>query len=192
MPKTIRLKDTILIGMVAMAFAVVYLGAVYLGVFITSLLTPLGLAPLGNELICGIWFMAATFIAFILRKPGVALITEMLAALIEVLLGSFYGPLVFVDGLIQGLGAEVVFAVFRYKNYKLSVMCLAGLGSAITSFAWELYRSGFLMLKGTFLLTMFPIRALSGIFFAGFICYKLASALKDAGIFRAFVSKDNL
>ncbi|MDR2406298.1 MAG: ECF transporter S component [Deltaproteobacteria bacterium] len=181
-----KLKDTILIGMVDIAFAVVYLGAVYLGIFLSALLTPLGLAPLANEPICGIWFMAATFIAFILRKPGVALVTEMLAALVEVLLGSFYGPLVFVDGFIQGLGAEAVFAAKRYKNYSLRVMCLAGLASAILSFIWELYRSGILKLDLKFILVMFPIRAISGVFFAGFICYKLALMLKNAGVFKAF------
>ncbi|MDR2197864.1 MAG: ECF transporter S component [Deltaproteobacteria bacterium] len=182
-----RLKDTVLIGLVAVAFAVVYLAAVYIGVFISTLATPLGLAPLANEPICGIWFMAATFIAFVLRKPGAAVITNILAALIEVFLGSFYGPLVFVDGLVAGLGAELVFALYGYKNFNLAVMCMAGLASAVTSFTWELYRSGFIELSWKFLIIMFPVRCVSGMFFAGFICSKLGNSLRSAGLLRSFM-----
>jgi energy-coupling factor transport system substrate-specific component len=181
-----RLRDTVLLGAVAAAFGAIYLGAVWLGIFITTLITPFGLAPLANEPICGIWFMAATFAAAVLRKPGAAIVAEICAALAEVFLGSFYGPMVFLDGLVQGLGCELVFFSTRYKNFSLKIMCLAGFASAVTSFSWELFRSGFLELDWRFLAAMFPIRAVSGMFFAGFVCWVLANSLRRAGILSAF------
>ena len=78
-----QLKDILMVGIVSVFFAVVYLGAVYLSIPLTTALTPFGLAPLGNEIIFGVWFMASTFAAYVLQKPGVAIVSEMLAALIE-------------------------------------------------------------------------------------------------------------
>ncbi|MDR1487836.1 MAG: ECF transporter S component [Deltaproteobacteria bacterium] len=181
-----KLKDVIMVGIVSIVFAVVYLGAVYLGIFLSTLMMPTGLSPIANEPIYGIWFMAATFIAFILRKPGAAIVTEMLAALLEVLMGSMYGPLVFVDGAIQGLGAEMVFAAFGYRNFSLKVMGLAGIAAAILSFIWDFFRSGFLMLSPWLLLAMIVIRILSGWFFAGCLSLKLAQALEATGVLKAW------
>ena len=63
-------------------------------------LTPLGLSAFGFELIYGVWFMAATIAAYIIRKPGAALITEVLASAIELLMGNSGGATVVLTGLI--------------------------------------------------------------------------------------------
>lgn len=45
-----QLKDVIMVGIVSLVFGVVYLGAVHLGVLLSTLLTPFGLAILANGL----------------------------------------------------------------------------------------------------------------------------------------------
>jgi energy-coupling factor transport system substrate-specific component len=181
-----KLKDVITVGIVSIVFAIVYLMAVYLGIFFSTLLTPVGLAVLANEPIFGIWFMASTFIAFILRKPGAALITEMLSALIEVLLGSMYGPLVLVSGALQGLGAELIFFIYRYQNFSLKVMCLAGVGAGIFSFVWGFFRSGFSELSISLVAIMLIIRITSSAFFSGYLSHKLASSFIKIGILKSY------
>ena len=109
-----QLKDIIMIGILGLIFAAIYLGAFYLSQAIGVALTPFGLAPFNFEIVYGVWFMAATLAAFILQKPGVALVTEVLAAFLELLMGNF--PLVITTGLVQGVGLELGFAVFGYKK----------------------------------------------------------------------------
>lgn len=43
-----KLKEIILVAMICIVFGVVYLGGVYLASFLSTLLTPVGLAPFGK------------------------------------------------------------------------------------------------------------------------------------------------
>ena len=62
-----KLQEIILVAMLCIVFGVVYLAGVYLASFLSTLLTPVGLAPLANELVFGVWFMASTLAAYILQ-----------------------------------------------------------------------------------------------------------------------------
>jgi energy-coupling factor transport system substrate-specific component len=186
-----KLREVILVGIVSVVFGVVYLAAVYLGIFISTLLIPFGLAPLANEPIYGIWFMASTFIAYFVRKPGAAILTEVLAALLEVMMGNMYGPLVLVSGTVQGLGAELVFFATGYKNYSLKVMTLAGMGAAVASFIIGFFISGFGLLSIDFLAVIFILRLLSSAFFCGFVSHLLATSLENTGLTKAYQIRAN-
>ena len=181
-----KLKDIIMVGIISVLFAVIYLGNVYLAIFLTSVLTPFGLAPLGNEFVFGVWFMAATFAIYIIRKPGVAVVTEMLAAFIEVLMGNMYGPLVFVSGFVQGIGAEAGFLIFRYKKYNWLTMILASTGATILSFIWGFFRSGFFKLAPWLLIVMFVIRLISAFVFSAVISKILADRLAKTGVLKSY------
>lgn len=180
------LKDIIMIGLVSVVFAVIYLGAVYLSISLQAILTPFGLSVFANELIFGIWFMAATFTPYVIRKPGVAIIAEMLAAFIEVLMGNMYGPIVFVSGFIQGAGAEIGFAATRYKKYNWFTMTLSALGCTVFSFAWGFIRSGFFDLAPALLIIMFVVRFTSALIFSTIGSKLLADALAKAGVLRGY------
>jgi len=186
-----KLKDIIMVGFLSIVFAVIYLAAVYLASFISTLLTPLGLAPLANEFIFGVWFMASTMAAYIMQKPGTALVSEILAALLEVLMGNMYGPIVLVSGAIQGLGAEGVFAAFRYKKFDRLSMCLAAAGCCVTSFIWGFFRSGFLLLSPRLLIVMFCIRLISSVLFSGIICLTVGDKLAKTGLLKSYPLGEN-
>ena len=100
-----KLKDVVMMAILGVLFAVVYMAVFYGGTAISVALTPLGLSAFGFELIYGVWFMAATIAAYIIRKPGAALITEVLASAIELLMGNSGGATVVLTGLIQGVGS---------------------------------------------------------------------------------------
>lgn len=90
-----------------------------------------------NSLLGCIWFIPGFLAPYIIRKPGAALFAEGIAAFVSFLLGSPWGFLgAVVAGLVQGLGAEVAFAMFGWRRYNLLVMGLAGLLSAVASFAF--------------------------------------------------------
>lgn len=74
----------------------------------------------------GGWLIAGVLGALVIRKPGAALYCELIAASVEGLLGTHFGFSVLLSGVIQGLGAELGFALFRYKKFNLLVALVAG------------------------------------------------------------------
>ncbi len=96
---------------------------------LSAILEPL-LPGLG-ALLGGGWLFAGVLGGLVIRKPGAALYTELLAAVVSTLIGNQWGPLTLVSGLVQGLGAELVFAVFLYANYRVYVALLAGAGAGL-------------------------------------------------------------
>jgi energy-coupling factor transport system substrate-specific component len=125
-----KLKDIIMVGILGVIFAVIYLAVLYAGLGVTAVLTPYGLGTLGFEIFYGIWFMGATLAMYIIQKPGVAIVTEFLAAFLEMLMGNSGGPMVLLSGAMQGLGCELGFTVFRYKRYDMLSMCMSGIVAA--------------------------------------------------------------
>lgn len=191
MKKTWRLKDVIMVSIISVVFALVYLGILYFALFLSSILTPFGLAPLAFEIVFGIWFMAGTLALYIIRKPGVGLVSEMLAALMEVLMGNMYGPMVFIAGFIQGIGAELGFALFRYKKYGWAPLLLGATFSAVFSFGWGFVVSGFFDLKPSLLVLMLITRILSGLLFGGVVTKLLGDRLAQTGVLKSYpIGKD--
>lgn len=181
-----KLKDILMVAITAVLFGVVYLGAVYAGAALTGVLTPLGLGVLGYEPFYGIWFMAAVFTTYVIQKPGVGIISEMLAALIEVLMGNFFGPIIFVSGFVQGLGSELGFAAFRYKKYSYQSTMLAAVGCTVLSFIWTGFRSQYWTFQPILVLGIFVVRLVSAVVFCGFGCKLLADGLAKAGVLKSY------
>lgn len=86
--------------------------------------------PPSIGLIAGLWVLAGPLAGIIIRKPGAALLCEMIAAIVEAVLGSHFGATVLLSGLVQGLGAEIIFAAFGYRRFSLWVTSLSGLLAA--------------------------------------------------------------
>lgn len=181
-----RLQEIVFVAMTCVVLGVVYLVAVYLSAFINTAGTPFGLGFLGNELLFGVWFMASTFAAYVIQKPGVALVSEVLAALIEVLLGNMYGPMVIVTGIVQGVGSEIAFAAFRYRRYDWASMTLAAALCCVISFAWSFVRSGYAELGMGLLAPFFLIRLASSVVFCDVICKVVADRLAGTGLLKGY------
>lgn len=105
-------------------------------VFVYPLGTTL-LGPIGVSFLYGAWFLGGLIPAYIIRKPGVAFLGEFIAAHIELLTGSPYGPLLTYYGATQGLACELVFAAMRYRKWDLKTMLLAGAAPAIPALAMD-------------------------------------------------------
>lgn len=86
--------------------------------------------PPSIGLIAGLWVLAGPLAGAIIRKPGAALLCELIAAIVEAVLGSHFGATVLLSGLLQGLGAELVFAAFGYKRFTLWVTAASGMLAA--------------------------------------------------------------
>jgi energy-coupling factor transport system substrate-specific component len=120
---TWRVVDIVVVSVLGVAVGVIFwLWSAGYGIIsaITVAFPPLG------ALYGGGWLIAGVLGALVIRKPGAALYCEMIAAVVESLLGTHFGFTVLLSGLVQGLGAELAFAVFRYRKFNLPVALFAG------------------------------------------------------------------
>ena len=99
------LRDVVLLAFLAFLFGGVFMGADAIYAVLAAALTPLGYAPFANEILFGMWVMAAPMTTMLLRKKGSSILGECLAALAEMLYGSYFGPAVLLSGFVQGLGS---------------------------------------------------------------------------------------
>ncbi len=181
-----ELRDVVMMSIFGVVFAGVYLGVFYLGLALSGALSPLGLSPFGFELIYGVWFMAATLAMYIIRKPGAALVCELLAAAIELLMGNAGGLTVVLTGLIQGVGCELGFALFRYRRFDLVSMCVSGVIAAALIFCYELWYLQYYLLSPWLLAAQLGVRFVSASLFSGVITKRAADMLARAGVLKNY------
>jgi energy-coupling factor transport system permease protein len=173
--KTLKFSDILITVMIAVVFGVIYKfwGSVY-GIF-----TPLFAGA--DEITYGMWFIAGPLAFLLIRKPGVALLAELAAANISVLIGSEWGVETLVYGLIQGIAAEIVFALFRYRKSGIVVAGLAGLMSAVGSGIVDVFY-GYADYEAWMLIWKYGLRIVSSIVIAGVFAYYLVRALESTGV----------
>ena len=147
------LREILIVTVIGAVFAVLYLGWVQVWLIAQAIF-----GSVTMDVVMGFWFVASIVAAAIIRKPGVAFAAEVLAAAVQVLLGSPAGLLLLVTGVVQGAGAEAVFAATRWRNYSLPVLMAAGVGAAIFSFAYTWIRFDYGALQPTVLIAMFVLR----------------------------------
>lgn len=119
-----RVIDIVVASVLAVASGMVF---VLWNVASNPISAPLGAVLPGlNALVGGGWLFAGVLTGLVIRKPGAALYGELVAAALSALVGNQWGVLTLESGLVQGLGAELVFAVFLYRRWGLPVAALAG------------------------------------------------------------------
>lgn len=89
------------------------------------------LLPGLQGLLAGPWLIAGVLGGLVIRKPGAAIYTELVASVISALVGNQWAALTLVSGFVQGLGAELVLLVFLYKVWRMPVAVLAGAAAGL-------------------------------------------------------------
>ncbi|NEG69526.1 ECF transporter S component [Bifidobacterium choloepi] len=79
-----------------------------------------------------VWYFSGTLAVLILRKPGAAVYVNLVGCFAEMVMGNQFGfGFVFVSAILQGLFAELPFAVTRYRRFSLPMAMLSGLCVAL-------------------------------------------------------------
>jgi energy-coupling factor transport system permease protein len=172
-----RQREIVITATLGIVFGVLYLAWVQLWVVAQALLGPLAL-----DILFGFWCAGSVSAAYIIRKPGAALATEVIAALAEVLAGNPSGLLLLLTGLVQGLGAELPFALTGWRNYRLPVLLASGASAALFSFVYTWIHFSYGTLSPSLLLIMFLLRLASGAVLAGWLGRRIAEALYPTGV----------
>ena len=172
-----RFKEIVVLSALSVVFGIVYLAFLPVGKLLVGFF-----GPIGYDLIFGIWFIVSIIAAYIIRKPGAAFLSETIAAMVEVLLGNAVGPMLIIAGMVQGIGAEAVFAITRWKIYSTWILMLAGVGSAATSFTYGYFMGGYAALEPGYVIAMFSARVISGAIIAGLLGKAISDGLANTGV----------
>jgi energy-coupling factor transport system permease protein len=176
--------DLITAAMLAVAFGVMFWG---FDTFIYPILSTLtaGFPPVG-ELMLGVWLVPAVVAALVIRRPGAALFTELVAANIELFLGNKWGAAVLLSAVLQGLGVELAIALFRHRRFGVVVAILGGILAAafeIVFYEWHSYVAEYTAAWKAIYLVCGMI---SGALVAGVGGWALVRALAGTGALNAF------
>ncbi|SBT45904.1 ECF transporter S component [Micromonospora auratinigra] len=132
-----RTIDIVVASVIAVAFGVIFWAW---GLLWGATDAAFAFFPPAQAIMYGVWLVPAVLGGLVIRKPGASLYCELVAAIVSALLGSQWASIVILQGLIQGLGAELAFAAFRYRSYRLPAALLAGaltgLSAAIFDFVY--------------------------------------------------------
>jgi energy-coupling factor transport system permease protein len=123
-----RTVDIVVTAVLGVAFGIVFWAWGLLWAALDAAFTAF---PPGQAVMYGVWLVPAVLAPLVVRKPGAALFAELVAATVSAMLGSSWGTLVLVYGLLQGLAGEVGFAAFRYRRFGWPQALLAALCAGV-------------------------------------------------------------
>lgn len=179
-----RVVDIVIASVIGVASGVIFWAW---GVAYTPLGAAFSASPGFAGLLNGGWLFAGVLGALVIRKPGAALYTEVLAAVVSMIIGTQWGFSTLIWGIVEGLGAEIVFAAFLYANWRIGVAILAGIGAALANgllditFVYGATDAGF---KIIYLVTS----VVSGAVIAGLLAWLAMRGLARTGALSRFAS----
>lgn len=137
--------------------------------------------PYGSAIWSALFFIWPIIAAFVVRKPGAATISMVLGGLIELLAGSPIGVIVLYSNLVEGLGGDIGFLLWRYRKYGLLQHVVAGLLQPIGGLFITYFFFGFASL-GTTPFILYVIVSLIGGAIGGLLGYAINKGLDATGI----------
>jgi energy-coupling factor transport system substrate-specific component len=179
-----RTVDIVVTAAIAVAFGVVF----WAWNALWAAATPAFVAvPPAQNILYGTWLAAGVVAGLVVQKPGAALFAELVAASVSLILGSQWGLDAALSGLVQGAGAELGFAVFRYRRWDLVAAMLAAALAAVGAWLHDtpLYYAE-LPLADQLVIGVFML--VSAVIIAGIGAHWLTRALVQTGVLAQFPS----
>ncbi|HLZ25950.1 MAG TPA: ECF transporter S component [Chloroflexota bacterium] len=149
-------------------------------------LTARGIQPLLGDVFDGFYIVGGVLVGYVIRRPGAALLGELLAAAIEIPFTGF-GAVVLWLGLVQGLGVEIVFLATRYRRFDLPIMLLAGaIGALVAVVGYSYPAEGWLGLAAGVQIVRLVLKLVGGAILAGLVGKLIGDALVQTGVLNNF------
>jgi energy-coupling factor transport system substrate-specific component len=127
-----RTVDIVVTAVLGVAFGVVFWAWNLLWAAVGTAFTAF---PPGQAVMYGVWLLPAVLAPLVVRKAGAGLFAELIAAIVSALLGSAWGSIVLLYGLLQGLAGEAGYAAFGWRRYGwLQALLSAALAGAMAAF----------------------------------------------------------
>ena len=143
--------------------------------------------PPAQGFMYGVWLLPGVLGALIIRKPGAAIYTELVASIISAFLGTAWGLQVVLYGLVEGAAPELVFAFLLYRSWKLPAALAAGAVAGVAAALLDLafYYTAW---SGGWQLSYTLLLVASSLVVAGAGSWLLVRALAKTGVLAPFAS----
>ena len=177
-----RTVDIVVTAVLGVAFGVVF--------WAWNLLAALAVPPVSG-LLNGVYLMPGVVAGLLVRKPGAAVFASTLAAAVSILLGSPYGGIIVIYGLVQGIGGELGFLLTRYRSFGWTTAILAGITAGLSTSILDLslyypVSADYPFWSFTAPYTLFTV--VSSVLLAGIVGLLLVRALARTGALNAFAA----
>ncbi len=139
--------------------------------------------PYGSAIWSALFFIWPIIAAFAVRKPGAATLSMVLGGVIELLAGSPIGVITLYSNLVEGLGGDIGFLLWRYRKYGWLQHATAGFLQPIGGLFITYYFFGFASLGATPFI-LYVIVSLIGGILGGLLGYIINKGLQASGIIR--------
>ena len=179
-----RTVDIVVASSIAVAFGVVFWAWGQL--WNTTSAAFAGFPP-AQGFMYGVWLLPGVLGALIIRKPGAAIYTMVVASLVSALLGTPWGLQVVVYGLVEGAAPELVFAFLGYTSWRLPTAVVAGAVAGASAALLDIvfYYPAW---SGQWQLTYTGLLMLSSAVIAGAGAWLLVRALARSGVLTPLLS----
>ena len=179
-----RTVDIVVASVIAVAGGVVFWG--WSALWNTTSAAFAGFPP-AQAFMYGVWLAPGVIGGLVIRKPGAALYTELVASVVEALLGSAWGLSVVAYGVAEGLAPELVFALFAYRRWRLPTAALSGAAAGLAAAVLDLiyYDAAW---RADWKVTYVAIVMASSLVVAGIGGSLLVKALAQTGVLQPFAS----
>ena len=172
-------RDLVLLAVLGTVFGFLYYALVGAWNGLQVVMGPLG--DLAQNVVWGGWMVVAPLALYIVRRPGAGVIAEVMAAFIEfAVLGSPFGPPLLITALVQGAGAEAVFAATRYRRWTWPVFVASGAVAGVAIFAYEAVVLGWF--GQDILVARFAVHMTSCVLLTGTLAKVLGDGLLRTGV----------
>ena len=171
-------RETVVVAVSSVVFGMIYLAWVQLWLLAQGLI-----GPIAMDIVFGLWFAGSTFNAYVVRKPGVAFATAMIAVITELLAGNPAGLILLITGLVQGAGSEIPFALTRWRRYSWFVLLTSGGMAAVMSFGYNYIRLDYQNLDTWVPIAWFIIHVASGMLLGAVLPRWFANMVRSTGVF---------
>lgn len=173
--------ELVILAVIGIVFGVGGTPMVFVGRFFMTALGTYGW--IGFALILGWFYLAGVLGGYIVRKPGAAIIGEVISGVAQVLSGNPNGVVVLITTFLQGLGADIAYGVYGYKKWGPFQVMLAGALSSIFGTWIDAYFFGMLEIGLMFNIIAWVVRMISGAVF-GIVGMKIFDLVARAGVLR--------
>jgi energy-coupling factor transport system substrate-specific component len=180
-----RVVDIVVAGVIGVAAGVVFW---LWGLAWPGLDSVLAFTPGLSGLLAGGWLFAGVLGGLVIRKPGAALFTEVVAAVVSMALGTQWAFLTFVWGLVQGVAAELGFAILLYANWRLLGALVSGAFAGIAVAVLDTGFSSVAALSFEARAVYFVSAIVSGVLVAGLVSWIIVRALAATGALDRFAA----
>ena len=180
-----RVVDIIVASVIGVASGVIFWAW---GIAWSPLSGLLAFTPGLEGLLAGGWLFAGVLGGLVIRKPGAALYTEVIAAVVSMLIGTQWGFSTLIWGVVEGLGAEIIFAIFLYTNWRLGVALLAGAGAGTAVGLLDTTFTSYAALDFGYKAVYFVSAVVSGVVLAGLVSWLAVRGLARTGALTRFAA----